>query len=196
MAGSASRSACLSNTTGRITLELSDADDDPLTLGATSSSTRLVPNSNVSFGGSGETRTAAISTVSGRTGSSTVTITASVGQTSTTTTVTVKAGGNGRDTLTGAGGAGADASTSYKTSEGDARDGRTPAFDPFEGGNATAGRSRTTFELPGNGLRDHDPIKLPQDVQVDERPGVEDGRLARFAARFAAYLRQVPNLSA
>ena len=76
--------------------------------------------------------------------------------------------------------------------------GRTPAFDPFEGGNATAGRSGTTFELPGNGLRDHDPMQLPQDVQVtyriqiDERPGVEGGRLARFAA----YLRQAPNPSA
>ncbi len=76
--------------------------------------------------------------------------------------------------------------------------GRTPAFDPFEGGNATAGRSRTNFELPGNGLRDHDPMQLPQDVQVtyriqvDERSGVEDGRLARLAA----YLRQTPNLSA
>jgi len=105
VAGSGSQSACLSNSSGRITLELSDANDDPLTLSATSSNTRLVPNSNVSFGGSGDTRTAAISTVSGRTGSSTVTITASDGQSSTTTTVTVKAGGNGRDTLTGTSGA-------------------------------------------------------------------------------------------
>ncbi len=100
VAGSAIQSACLSNTTGRITLELSDADEDPLTLSATSSNTRLLPTSNVSFDGTGETRTAAISTVSGRTGSSTVEITVSDGQTSTKTTVTVKAGGNGRDTLT------------------------------------------------------------------------------------------------
>ncbi len=105
LAGSASRSACLSNTTGRITLELSDANNDPLTLSATSSNTRLVPNSNVSFGGTGETRTATISTVSGRTGTSTVEITVSDDQTSTTTTVTVKAGGNGRDTLSGTEGA-------------------------------------------------------------------------------------------
>ena len=108
LAGTGSQSACLSyNTSGRVTLKLSDVDSNlsNLKLSATSSDKRLVPNANVTFDGSGETRTATISTVSGRTGISTVTITASDGQTSTTTTVTVKAGGNGRDTLSGTSGA-------------------------------------------------------------------------------------------
>lgn len=45
-------------------------------------------------------------------------------------------------------------------------DGRTPAFDPFERGNARTGRSWTAFELPGNGFGDHDPMQASQDVQV------------------------------
>ena len=54
-----------------------------------------------SFGGTDGTRTATISTVPGRTGTSTVRITVSVGQASSTVPVTVKAGGKGRDTLGG-----------------------------------------------------------------------------------------------
>jgi VCBS repeat-containing protein len=103
VAGSASQSACLSDTRGRVTLKLSDVDSNvsSLTLSRSSSNTRLVPNSNVSFSGSGDTRTATITTRSGRTGSSTVTITASDSQASSSVAVTVNAGGNGRDTLTG-----------------------------------------------------------------------------------------------
>jgi uncharacterized protein len=107
LAGSGTQSACLSDSRGRFTLELADEDSDvsTLTLSASSFDTRLVPNANVVFGGSGATRTATISTVSGRTGSSTVQITASNGQESTSVDVTVKAGGNGRDTLNGTSGA-------------------------------------------------------------------------------------------
>jgi hypothetical protein len=82
VAGSASQSACLSNTSGRITLKLSDVDSNLGDLKpsvASSSDTRLVPKSNVAFGGTDGTRTATISTVAGRTGTSTVRITASDG---------------------------------------------------------------------------------------------------------------------
>jgi Ca2+-binding RTX toxin-like protein len=107
LAGSGTQSACLSDTRGQVTLKLSDVDTNvsSLTLSRSSSNTRLVPDSNVTFSGSGETRTATITTVSGRTGSSIVTITASDSQASSSVDVTVKAGGNGRDTLTGTGGA-------------------------------------------------------------------------------------------
>jgi Ca2+-binding RTX toxin-like protein len=107
LAGSASPSACLSYTTGRITLKLSDVDNDAgtLKLGAATSNPKLVPNSNVKFGGTGGTRTATISTLSGRTGSSTVTITAGDGQAGGSVPVTVKAGGNDNDTLIDTGGA-------------------------------------------------------------------------------------------
>lgn len=108
VAGSASQSACLSDTTGRLTLKLSDVDSNLSDLKpsvAGSSDTKLVPKSNVVFGGSGGTRTATISTVPGRTGTSTVTITISDGQASSSVPVTVKAGGNGNDTLLGTSGA-------------------------------------------------------------------------------------------
>ena len=108
LAGSASQSACLSGTRGRITLKLADVDNNvsALTLSVLSSSnTRLVPKSNVSFSGSTETRTATITTVSGRTGSSSVTLKVSDSQASASTPVTVRAGGNDEDTLTGTSGA-------------------------------------------------------------------------------------------
>ena len=59
----------------------------------------------VAFGGTGDTRTATIATVAGRTGTSTVRITVSGGQASSTVPVTVKAGGKTRDTLGGTSGA-------------------------------------------------------------------------------------------
>lgn len=108
LAGNASQSACLSGTRGRITLKLADVDNNvsALTLSVVSSSnTRLVPKSNVSFAGSAETRTATITTVSGRTGSSSVTLKVSDSQASASAPVTVRAGSNDEDTLTGTGGA-------------------------------------------------------------------------------------------
>jgi hypothetical protein len=108
LAGGASQSACLGDTTGRLTLKLSDVDSnfgDLKPSVASSSDTRLVPKSNVIFGGSGGTRTATISTVPGRTGTSTVMITVGDGQASSSVPVTVRAGGNGKDTLGGTSGA-------------------------------------------------------------------------------------------
>ena len=108
LTGSGSPSACLDDTSGRITLKLSDMDtnlSDLKTSAVSSSDTRLVPKSNVAFGGTGGTPTATISTVPGRTGTSTVTITVSDGQASSRMPVTVKAGGNGNDTLGGTNGA-------------------------------------------------------------------------------------------
>lgn len=102
-----SQSACLSNTTGRVTLKLSDVDNNAgaLTLKAASSNTSLVRNGNATLGGSGGTHTATIETRTGRTGSSTVTITVSDGQSSNSVPVMVRAGGNGKDALGGTSGA-------------------------------------------------------------------------------------------
>jgi hypothetical protein len=108
VAGSAIQSACLGDTSGRVTLKLSDVDSNLSDLKpsvASSSDTKLVPNANVKFGGTGGTRTAAISTVPGRTGTSTVTLKVSDGQASSSVPVTVKAAGNGNDTLLGTSGA-------------------------------------------------------------------------------------------
>ncbi len=107
VAGSSTQSACLSTNSGRVTLKLSDVDTNvsALTLSRSSSNPGLVPNANVVFGGNGETRTATITTVSGRTGSSIVTLKVSDSQASASAPVTVRAGGHDEDTLTGTGGA-------------------------------------------------------------------------------------------
>ena len=104
VAGSASRSACLDNDTGRVTLKLSDAEGDQLTLGARSSNDRIVHDGNVSFSGRGDTRTSTIRALSGHAGSSTVTITASDGHSSASTRVRVVAGTSAADAFTGTSG--------------------------------------------------------------------------------------------
>jgi hypothetical protein len=95
-------STCLSPTSARTTLKITDVDNDPssLTLSATSSNPALLPNTNVTFAGSGDTRTATFTTISTR-ASSTVEITVSDGQAEATTTVNVQAGGSGTDNLIG-----------------------------------------------------------------------------------------------
>ncbi len=105
VAGSASQSACLAANRGRITLKISDADGDPLTLSATSSNTTLIPTGNITFGGTGATRTATITTVSEITGTSNLKITVGDGNKSATLPVTVKAGGSTSDALSGTTGA-------------------------------------------------------------------------------------------
>lgn len=170
VAGSTSQSACLSDTTGRLTLKLSDVDSSLSDLEpsvASSSDTKLVPKSNVAFGGSGGTRTATISTVPGRTGSSIVTLKVSDGQVSSSVPVTVKAGGNGRDTLGGTSGAdlllgqngddtlsGAGGNDLLCGANGDDKLRRGTGADTFDGGsgtdtatdyNATEGDSRTNI---------------------------------------------------
>jgi Ca2+-binding RTX toxin-like protein len=104
VAGTQSQRACLGSNEGRITLLLGGADETS-TLSATSSNTNLLPNTNVTFSGTGEVRTATIKTRPERTGTSTVTITLTDGQNSANVAVTVKAGGEGRNTLNGTGGA-------------------------------------------------------------------------------------------
>jgi Ca2+-binding RTX toxin-like protein len=99
-----SQSTCLTNISARTTLNITDVETSAtdLTLNRTSSNISLLPNNNVTFAASTDTtRTATFTTLSGRTGISTVRITVSNGQVSTTTTVRVRAGGNGRDILRG-----------------------------------------------------------------------------------------------
>ena len=105
VAGSASQSACLATNRGRVTLKLSDANGDPLTLSATSSNTTLLPTSNITFSDTGATRTATITTVSGRTGTSNLKIKVSDGEKSSTVAVTVKSGSNANNTISGTSGA-------------------------------------------------------------------------------------------
>jgi len=66
----------LSSNSFFVTLTSVDSSLGGLTLSVSSSNTKLVPNSNVAFSGSGENQTAAIFTLSSRTGTSTATITA------------------------------------------------------------------------------------------------------------------------
>ncbi|HEY6743515.1 MAG TPA: tandem-95 repeat protein, partial [Lapillicoccus sp.] len=89
---------------GTINLTLSDPDSATLTVTGTSSNTTLVPNSQISFGGSGASRTLTVSTVSGRTGVAVVTVTVSDGSATATVPVTVRATGNGNDTVSGTAG--------------------------------------------------------------------------------------------
>jgi len=93
---------------GTINLTVGDVESaaTALTLSASSDNTRLVPNGNVVFAGSGAARTLTASAADGRTGIATVTVTVSDGQATGTVSVTVWVGGNGNDSLTG--GAGAD----------------------------------------------------------------------------------------
>jgi VCBS repeat-containing protein len=99
--------ACLSETSGRVNLALGDTDTaiGSLDISVASSNTVLVPVKNIKLSGTGASRTATITTVSGKTGTAVVTITVSDGTTSSSTTVTVQAGGNSNDTLTGTNGA-------------------------------------------------------------------------------------------
>jgi VCBS repeat-containing protein len=98
---------CLADFRGQASLTIGDVETaaGSLTLSASSSNPTLVPNGNITFGGSGANRTVAIATVSGRSGSATVTITVSDGTSTSTTTITVFAGTSNNDTLTGTSGA-------------------------------------------------------------------------------------------
>jgi VCBS repeat-containing protein len=99
---------CLADFRGQANLTVGDAETaaGSLLLSASSSNTTLVPNGNITLGGSGANRTVTIATVSGRSGSATVTLTVSDSEgASNTTTVTVVAGTSNNDTLTGTSGA-------------------------------------------------------------------------------------------
>ena len=60
-----------------------------LTVSATSSNTTLVPNANITLGGSGASRTVMVTPASGKTGTATITVTVSDGTTTTSTTFTI-----------------------------------------------------------------------------------------------------------
>ncbi|HMQ29860.1 MAG TPA: Ig-like domain-containing protein, partial [Chloroflexaceae bacterium] len=94
--------ACLADNRGRVSLALGSAGGSPaaLTLSAGSSNPSLVPAGNITFGGSGASRTATITTVTGRSGTAVITLTVGDGVASASLTLTVLAGGGGADTLT------------------------------------------------------------------------------------------------
>ena len=90
---------------GTINLTVADPDSAALTLTAASSNTALLPNNQVTFAGTGASRSMTVSTVSGRTGTAVVTVTVSDGSATATVPVTVRATGNGNDTVAGTSGA-------------------------------------------------------------------------------------------
>jgi CSLREA domain-containing protein len=89
---------------GTISLTVNDPDGQAgsLKLSATSNNTTLVPKANVTFGGSGASRTLTATAVCGKTGTATITVTVSDGTDTGTVALTLKAGGNSNDTLSGA----------------------------------------------------------------------------------------------
>ena len=70
----------------RWAVTLGDADADDLTLSASSSAQGLVPDANIVLGGSGASRTVAVTPASNQSGSATITLTVSDGAASTTDT--------------------------------------------------------------------------------------------------------------
>ncbi len=82
------------NATSAISFTVGDTETAAasLTVSATSSNTALVPNANITFGGSGTSRTVTVTPASGQVGTATITVTVSDGTntTSTTFTLTVK----------------------------------------------------------------------------------------------------------
>jgi dipeptidyl aminopeptidase/acylaminoacyl peptidase len=101
-------SSCGTNDrSGTINLTLDDPDgpEGSLTLGATSLNARLVPNSNLTFGGTGANRTLTATALSGRTGTAVLTVTVSDGEDTGTLEITLKADGNGSRTTNGTAGA-------------------------------------------------------------------------------------------
>jgi uncharacterized protein len=97
---------CLADFRGLANLTVGDIESAPgsLTLSGSSSDTTLVPNANITFGGSGATRTVTIATASGKSGSAVVTITVSDGTSTTAITINIFAGTSNNDTLTGGSG--------------------------------------------------------------------------------------------
>ncbi|MGH3714448.1 MAG: Ig-like domain-containing protein [Micromonosporaceae bacterium] len=92
---------------GTVNLQLTDSDTPPssLTLSVTTDNVALLPVGNVSFGGSGATRTLTATTVDGVTGTAVLTVIVNDGTSSGTVTITVKVDGNGVGTVNGTDGA-------------------------------------------------------------------------------------------
>ena len=98
--------ACLADFKGQSKLTISDVDTaaGSLTLSATSSNTTLVPNGNITFGGTGANRTVTIATASGKSGLATITLTVRDGTSSSATSIKIVVGGSSNDSLTGSSG--------------------------------------------------------------------------------------------
>jgi uncharacterized protein len=92
---------------GTMNLTVADSSGNPLTLSGSSSNTTAVPNANIVFGGSGSSRTVAITAVAGSTvRTATLTINVSDGVNTASTTITVIVGTSGNNTaLNGTSGA-------------------------------------------------------------------------------------------
>jgi Tol biopolymer transport system component len=108
--GVAAATSCgTTDRSGTMNLTVNDPDGqtqtEGLKLSATSSNTRLVPASNVTFGGSGANRTLTATALSGRTGTATLTVTVSDGTATATVAITVKVDGSGSKTTNGTAGA-------------------------------------------------------------------------------------------
>jgi VCBS repeat-containing protein len=96
--------ACGTNDrSGTINLTVNDPDGQAgsLKLSATSNNTTLVPKANVTFGGSGASRTLTATTASGKTGTAVITVTVSDGEDAATLGITLKADGTGSKTTNG-----------------------------------------------------------------------------------------------
>jgi hypothetical protein len=98
---------CNTDSSGTINLTLADIDSPlgSLTLRASTSNKSVVPDGGIVFAGSGSSRTATITGVTGKSGTATITITVGDGSLSSAVTVTYLAGTAGNDTLTGTSGA-------------------------------------------------------------------------------------------
>ena len=88
---------------GTMNLTVADVDTaaGSLTLSATSSNRTLVPNANISFGGSGQMRTMTLRAAEGQSGTANITITLTDGALKSTETVNVKVGTNGANAING-----------------------------------------------------------------------------------------------
>jgi CSLREA domain-containing protein/uncharacterized repeat protein (TIGR01451 family) len=94
--------------TGTMNLSVADADGNSLTLTGSSSNASLVPNANITFSGSGASRSVRITAIVPKKGiaSATVTLTVSDGHGGTATTaITVTLGSSKKETLSGTAGA-------------------------------------------------------------------------------------------
>jgi predicted outer membrane repeat protein len=100
---------CPSDTSAQGTINLGVSDDAGaayLSLSATSSNTALLPNSNITFGGSGQNRKMSVRALDNKSGTARITITVSdQSSLSATRTVTVKVGTGNNNTMSGTGGA-------------------------------------------------------------------------------------------
>ena len=86
---------------GTVKLRVSDVDDPASVLSATSSNRTLLPEANISFGGTGANRTMTLRPLDGKSGTALVRITVDDGSLTSTRVLTVKVGTDGVDAING-----------------------------------------------------------------------------------------------